>query len=597
MAAFLERRCRMNENMESALVAHTPGKQVGKSNIQHHHTLITTTSNTSSCMSCDSVDHFISKCPNFLALNPASRYREAKRLQLCLNCLHKGHSVQNCKGRTCRQCSSKHNSLLHMAASPNMPETLHQVGSSGRFHQDPSQDSSADGWQNTTALLSTLSPPSAPERKQSDYVLLATAVVYVASRSGALVPCRVLLDSCAQINIVTSRLVKQLQLKCNPSLVSVSGICGSSQSVDRTVDLTLQSRDKKYRSSISAVLMPTITSHQPQFDLDVTNLKIPKNLVMADPTFYKSQKIDLLLGASIFYDLLCVGQIRLAAKLPLLQKTRLGWIVSGCIPAAKAQHVALAASIEQIAPSETDSLPEILKRFWEVDNYCGSPIVSNDDDALCEQLFQSTYSRLNSGQYCVRLPSRTSFDMLGDSRSLALCRLKGLERKFAKNPAIKSQYVAFMKEYIDLGHMSISSRHTPMPQYFLPHHCVHKLDSTTTKLRVVFDGSAKSTSGYSLNDLLFTGPSIQPKIFSTLLRFRSFRVALCGDICKMYRCVRVAPPDHYLQSIMWRDNTNEEIKEYTLNTVTYGTRPAAFLAIRAMQQLSYDEEEAFPIAA
>ncbi|KAH8270157.1 hypothetical protein KR018_004990, partial [Drosophila ironensis] len=88
--------------------------------------------------------------------------------------------------------------------------------------------------------------------------------------------------------------------------------------------------------------------------------------------------------------------------------------------------------------------------------------------------------------------------------------------------------VAFMKEYIDLGHMSLSSRHTPMPQYFLPHHCVHKLDSTTTKLRVVFDGSAKSTSGYSLNDLLFTGPSIQPKIFSTLLRFRSFRVALCA---------------------------------------------------------------------
>ncbi|KAH8380886.1 hypothetical protein KR200_011977, partial [Drosophila serrata] len=118
--------------------------------------------------------------------------------------------------------------------------------------------------------------------------------------------------------------------------------------------------------------------------------------------------------------------------------------------------------------------------------------------------------------------------------------------------------IAFIKEYIDLGHMSPSCKQSALPQYYLPHHCVHKLDSSTTKLRVVFDGSAKSSCGYSLNELLFAGPSIQPKIFSTLVRFRFFKVALCGDICKMYRCVRVSEPDNLLQCILWRDSDSIE---------------------------------------
>ncbi|XP_033150744.1 uncharacterized protein LOC108603731 isoform X1 [Drosophila busckii] len=345
-------------------------------------------------------------------------------------------------------------------------------------------------------------------------------------------------------------------------------------------------------------MMPTITGQQPHFDVDSAGWNIPKNIALADPLFYKSQRIDLLIGAGLFFELLCVGQIQLAEHLPTLQKTRFGWVVSGGISLQSANHSVLPAlSSDSIAQPQPDSFYDIIRKFWEIDSYCGSPIAQTDEDALCEQLFVRTFSRLKSGQYSVHLPAKTSFEMLGDSYDRAVRRFKSLESKLSKNSTLKSQYMAFIKEYLDLGHMSQSSRQHSLPQFYLPHHCVQKLDSSTTKLRVVFDGSAKSTSGYSLNDLLFTGPSIQPKIFNTLLRFRFFKVALCGDICKMYRCVRVTHPDQHLQSILWRDNPNEDIKVYTLDTVTYGTKPAAFLAIRAMQQLSYDEEDNFPLAS
>uniref|UniRef100_A0A6P4EDG2 Uncharacterized protein LOC108038987 n=1 Tax=Drosophila rhopaloa TaxID=1041015 RepID=A0A6P4EDG2_DRORH len=65
----------------------------------------------------------------------------------------------------------------------------------------------------------------------------------------------------------------------------------------------------------------------------------------------------------------------------------------------------------------------------------------------------------------------------------------------------------------------------------------------------------------------------------------------------MYRCVRVSHPHDFLQCIVWREKSTDELSVYKLNTVTYGTKPAAFLAIRAMHQLSYDEEDSFPIGA
>jgi len=184
--------------------------------------------------------------------------------------------------------------------------------------------------------------------------------------------------------------------------------------------------------------------------------------------------------------------------------------------------------------------------FWEIEDFTSSKPSLLPEDLRCEQLFTENCIRLGNGQYSVRLLTTSGFESLGDSYCLARHRFKSLEAKLDRNPALKAQYSAFLREYIDLGHMSLVTKEPPETQFFLPHHFVHKRESTSTKLRVVFDGSAKLTSGSSLNDLLLAGPTIQQKIFNILLRFRFFKVALCGDICKMYRCVRVSYPDDFL---------------------------------------------------
>jgi len=75
-----------------------------------------------------------------------------------------------------------------------------------------------------------------------------------------------------------------------------------------------------------------------------------------------------------------------------------------------------------------------------------------------------------------------------------------------------------MNEYLELGHME-EAQDTDCPKYYLPHHSVFKSNSLTTKMRVVFDGSATSKSGHSLNDILLCGPTVQPYLISIILRF------------------------------------------------------------------------------
>jgi len=158
-------------------------------------------------------------------------------------------------------------------------------------------------------------------------------------------------------------------------------------------------------------------------------------------------------------------------------------------------------------------------------------------------------------------------------------------------------YSEFIDEYEKLNHMKIVQEDRPEPPvtYYLPHHGVMKEHSLTTRLRVVFNGSSPTTSGYSFNDLLHTGAKLQLDLFDVLIWFRLFRYAFSTDIEKMFRQINVHEEDWDLQRILWIDN-DSYLRSYHLTTVTYGLACAPFLALRTLQQLIEDEGTKFPLA-
>jgi hypothetical protein len=131
---------------------------------------------------------------------------------------------------------------------------------------------------------------------------------------------------------------------------------------------------------------------------------------------------------------------------------------------------------------------------------------------------------------------------------------------------------------------------------YLPHHAVLK-DSTSAKLRVVFNASFRSADALSLNDNLMAGPTIQPELFAILLRFRTFKYVVNGDIAKMYRMIEIHPDHTDYQRIVWRENTEDPLKTYRLTTLTYGTKPASFLATRCLKGLALQNVNQYPEAA
>ncbi|XP_036149096.1 uncharacterized protein LOC118647762 [Monomorium pharaonis] len=147
-----------------------------------------------------------------------------------------------------------------------------------------------------------------------------------------------------------------------------------------------------------------------------------------------------------------------------------------------------------------------------------------------------------------------------------------------------------MNEYITLGHMLLVKGESENG-YFLPHHAVIKASSNTTKIRTVFDASAKTNRGMSLNDMLLVGPTIQDKLLDHLLRFRVHKYVVTADIEKMYRQILIHPNDRKFQIIFWE--TENGIRTYELNTMTFGVASAPFLAIRTIQQLTDDEGSKF----
>ena len=134
----------------------------------------------------------------------------------------------------------------------------------------------------------------------------------------------------------------------------------------------------------------------------------------------------------------------------------------------------------------------------------------------------------------------------------------------------------------------------------MPHHAILRpsTPSSTTKLRVVFDASAKMLPGkVSLNEALLVGGTVQNDLFTILLSFQKHRVAFTADLSKMYRQILVTPSHTCYQRIFWRANQSDRLRVLELTTVTYGTASAPFLATRCLTQLCEDDGDKFPLAA
>lgn len=216
-------------------------------------------------------------------------------------------------------------------------------------------------------------------------------------------------------------------------------------------------------------------------------------------------------------------------------------------------------SVTQTLTVEAVDIDKQLKTFWEIEEIpCQRAFTK--EELECEKLYEISHQRNNAGRYVVKIPFNSDLfysKLLGCSRKLAMARLLQIEKRLAKNPQLATQYRNFMDEYIALGHMEVADTINKSGYYLLPLHAVLKSSSTTTKLRVVFDGSAKTSTGISLNDVMLTGPTLQQDLSSILLRWRKHKYVHTADLEKMFRQIIIDEDDQNYQRILWRQSPNQ----------------------------------------
>ncbi|KAH8264687.1 hypothetical protein KR038_010116 [Drosophila bunnanda] len=233
------------------------------------------------CSYCNAKDHSLQHCSPFGRLSVMQRFEFVKSASLCINCLRKGHTVSKCKGKKCRACDRSHDILLHRYTVPDK-----------RFALPPPQGN--------------ISPPFNQEQPSTshvmhatslDRVILATSIVSVRTKSGEYVLARALLDSGSQTNFITEKLANRLQIRREESCINLLGIGESNSQVKKKIHTVVKSRINGSEFSFDFWILKSITAYHPDQSVNVHDWKIPKNLPLADPYFYKSQKMYMLIGA------------------------------------------------------------------------------------------------------------------------------------------------------------------------------------------------------------------------------------------------------------------------------------------------------------
>ncbi|XP_043063598.1 uncharacterized protein LOC122319869 [Drosophila ficusphila] len=390
---------------------------------------------------------------------------------------------------------------------------------------------------NTTQLVSAMASYKSPT------VILATALVRLHNNiTVQSMIVRALIDHGSEGTLVTENVVQALGLKRFSVSAEITGVGeNSTNKWKHRTGFTLSSCiHPQFQMSVdTAFVLRSLTSPLPKMNIHLQNWSHIQGLELAGPTFTRSGRIDLLIGVDVIPQLM-LSEVRKGAQdQPITQRTQLGWIVFG----KTNQILSHAISIR----CHQTNLESLVNKFFELEKIPETRQLTAEEQ-WCEDHFKRTHTRQSNGKYMVRLQFKTQFDssqVLGKSRQIALDRFHMLERKFQKQPALHQQYSAVIQEYFDLNQIieaaSTEEQHrtqTPLGQVgfaacTLPHHAVLKEESTTTKLRVV--------------------------------------------------------------AFFWR-NEQDQIQEYCLTTVTFGTASAPYTAIRIMHQLAQDESVRYPLA-
>ena len=335
------------------------------------------------------------------------RWAVVKKNGLCLNCLRGGHMANKCRvPQMCKKCRKHHHKFLHIDDSKMAEEANTQPV------------------RNLTHV---------PPLKDNNQVLLTTCRVQIIGPSGITSQARVFLDPGAACSFITEGLAQQLRLPRRKNNATIAEIAGISTTRTRgTVNFTashVQGGGKQIHVD-GAFVLPRITTDMPISPVSsISKWKRLSGLELADPEFGTPARVDVLLGADYYGEVLAHGRRWGPKGTPYAQRTCFGWVLDVPLQSKDYKPSAYTCCVAM----EDD----FLRRFWEIeDDNLNRPVLTQEEITIIQH-FESSHSRSSDGKYIVPLPRKPGVTPLGESRMNAIRRFINLERSLQSRGTFK----------------------------------------------------------------------------------------------------------------------------------------------------------------
>ena len=512
---------------------------------------------------------------------------------LCYRCLGKGHIARGCAS-TCARCNGRHHRVLCLRGDnakhgdSGQPQDTRELNvsdsstSQSNVAVNENNDTSVKSGTATAHSSASLSVLGATTQNRYR-VLLQTLRVTV--RGGRVVDdVTILLDTGCDRSYISSALVRRVEPRWVESQMLSYAPFGSKESgkcaLRNVFSLDLLGTSKNHPLLVTEV--PVICAPMHRSEVREELLESFGALGFADGVLDVGDiQPDILIGLDQYHRFVKPSIVSSDPEGLFAQASVFGWILFGSFTSPSTGFAGCAVSHQLFCVER--QLDGIVPELWSLEAIGISPGKEELVDPVLSSFKKDV--AFTGGRYVTGLPwKKGSKYRLLDNEKLARKRLCNLNHKLSGNPDLKARYDGVFQQMLDSGvieKVPLEEIECSRPKFYMPHRPVVREDKLTTKVRPVFDASARGYNQVSLNDCMEVGPCLLSNLTEILVRFRRWPVAVTADIEKAFHQISILEEDRDVHRFLWQPD--DDVMTMRFTRVPFGNCCSPFLLNATIQ--------------
>ena len=337
--------------------------------------------------------------------------------------------------------------------------------------------------------------------------------------------------------------------------VYVADVASLDGSYHTNVELTKVERDG-----------PLLTIENPQYKKVIDSHEHLRGVHVLDEDQKEKLPVHVVLGKDVYARIKTPTKPRLGGETdPIAELTRFGWFI--------------------MSPGQEFDVRSVMltqANQYDYEQLCRTDVLGLADapehsQTVVHAEFKEQLTRSPEGWYETGLPWKGNHPTLPTNEEGSQRRLKSLLLRLKRNN-LTSEYDDIIREQLESGVIEPAPTTAQGTEFYIPHKAVVRETAATTKVRIVYDASAKvNPDAPSLNDCLYAGPPLQNRLWDVLIQQRAYPVVVSGDIAKAFLQVRIREGDRDALRFHWRDNNEQLVKVYRFTRALFGLTSSPFL--------------------